>query len=387
MNKKILLITYGGGHVKIIEKLYEKLKKNETYEVTILAFTSAKNYLEDKKIKVKSLYDYEFKTKLLYKLIPSYKKNEFISKEEHVLYNSLSIQELLEKYSEDITNELIKNYGKRVYLPVKTMKKVLQIEQPDLLITTNAPRMERAALIAARELGIVSVSIEDLFGEISIEDKKIDNYLGGDIYSKTYGDYVFVMNKYAKEKLILNGVQGKKIYITGNPNFEKSLSHKLSIENRKRNKVLYLSQQTNNFKMIFEKLLKISQKSEQLNFTIKLHPNQKIELNNKNIKEEYELEKAIADTDLIITEYSSAGLEGLVQGKKLIVIQLNEEHSKVIPFEKFYGVKILKTLTNLENEIVDFLNKTISDDKRKQFRYKVNSAYIMKKRIDRILLK
>lgn len=43
MKKKLLMVCYGGGHVTIIEPLYQQLK--DKYEITVLALTLAAPYL------------------------------------------------------------------------------------------------------------------------------------------------------------------------------------------------------------------------------------------------------------------------------------------------------------------------------------------------------
>ena len=60
--KKIFFVTYGGGHVNIIDLVVEKLLKNNNIEVKILALTTAYNSIIDKYSEaiVKSVLDYSF---------------------------------------------------------------------------------------------------------------------------------------------------------------------------------------------------------------------------------------------------------------------------------------------------------------------------------------
>lgn len=374
---RILLVTYGGGHAKIIEKIYEELTKNPNHEIILLGLTTAVSYFEKKGIDVKTITDYEYnitsRIEDILELIPVYKRNIYMTENEHKTYNMISIDNLLRQYSFNEVKLLLKKFGRRVYLPVDFMASVIKREQPDLLITTTSPRMERAALISANRLRIKSISIEDLFAEKREIDINIDKYLGTNLYSETYGDNIFVMNQLVKDKLINYGVDSRRIFITGNPNFDNLLKYKnMMMEfdyNKKRRvnnkfQLLYLAQQSPHFDLIISELERIANKND-YHLTIKLHPNQiyshsnssNIHFTNENLYEN------ILSSDLAITEYSTSGLEALIMNKKLLSVQLDDSNINVIPFHKFDNTLLIRDINQLEDAIKTILrNDNINND-------------------------
>ena len=59
MMKNLYCVSYGGGHINIINEVVAYLDKNDEYKITILALTSAKSHaFSGKNITVKTLNDY-----------------------------------------------------------------------------------------------------------------------------------------------------------------------------------------------------------------------------------------------------------------------------------------------------------------------------------------
>lgn len=378
--RKIFMISYGGGHSKILLEIYKKIKKTTpNFEVVYLAMTTSKRDLLKEKLNFKTLKDYknileeERKNKfLLEEFGIEYEFNEFVSEEEHRLYNNICLDELLEKYDRKDLKKLLLKYGRRIYLPVTFMKRILKLENPDLIITTNAPRFERASLIAGKQLNIPTISIEDLYGEPSKIDIEIDCELNENLYSysKTFGNYICVIDELAKINIKRQIIEENKIFITGNPNFDKSVRRKLKeINNKnitnKKNKILYLAQPTKFFDVILNKIQEIALKRNDFIFIIKLHPNQKIKLQNTSnfILMDQQLEELILESDLVITEHSTSGIEALILERKVMSIQIDSTRRCPIPFEKFSNTWIEKDLLNLENSIGEFISKEFDYEK------------------------
>ena len=92
-----------------------------------------------------------------------------LSKLEVLSYLGLSYNEAIEGIGEDKAYEDYKKIGRQSFLPINTIKKILDYENIDLLITTNSPRFEKASLFASKELNIKSIQIIDLFGDDLME--------------------------------------------------------------------------------------------------------------------------------------------------------------------------------------------------------------------------
>lgn len=393
---KILMVCYGGGHSKIIEKVYRKIKDEleSEIEIEILALTSAFREFKIKGIPCKSLLDYNFKIKnksKMKKYIPEYEKGFSISEEEHKLYNLLGIVDLFERIPN--FDEVIKKFGRSCYLPLSAAKEIIKVENPDLIITTSSPRLEKAMLIVGKEKKIPTIQIEDLFSTIRESEEKLFQITKCEEYINYYGKYIFTLNEISKKNILKRGIKEDQIRITGNPNFEtekkeiqKEIQNLIQLKFKKR--VLFLSQQTKNFEVILKEIQRISKEKKEILFLIKLHPNQNInviETNNFKVYNE-NLVDLIKISNLVITEFSTAGLESLLLKKRLLVIQLSEENKDVIPFNTFDNLKIVKDILDLESDIdLEIEKKYVKTEK--SFFQVDNSIETIFLEIKKILLK
>ncbi|MBK9444443.1 MAG: hypothetical protein IPN53_25505 [Comamonadaceae bacterium] len=100
--------------------------------------------------------------------------------------------------------------GRQSFLPLRTLERILRSVKPDLVVATNAPRAERAALMGARKLGIPSVCLVDLF---AIDEVK---WIG----EPDYADYVCVLNDSVRQFLVAAGRSEDQVVVTGNPGFD-----------------------------------------------------------------------------------------------------------------------------------------------------------------------
>lgn len=343
--KKIFMICYGGGHAEIIKETYKELVKEKNFCIKILALTTAKYKFEAENISYKTIVDYYDKQRdepifLLGKNFCIDKNiDTLIGKEETYLYYGYALFELEKKYGKEITNKGFERLGRKIFLPLCFMKKILEHEKPDLVITTNSPRYERAALIAAKNLNIKTLSIEDLFG---VEDKsmstEIARFFNDNLYEEIYGDYVCVMSQKAIKNLVKNKVS--KVFVTGNPSFDKTLKFFYKNDNQNKNinekKVIcFLTQNRPEKFLLLEKLIEVIQKKDYF-LILKIHPNEKkeeylnkIKNNSDKIKiEESELYETILKADIIVTMTSTSSLEAMILDRDVI-----GKKNKFIPFK------------------------------------------------------
>jgi hypothetical protein len=90
------------------------------------------------------------------------------------------------------------------------MRRLIDTLQPDVVVATNSPRSEQAALEVARERGIPAVGMVDLFGLDS------DTY----VMRETKPDWTCVISDVVRERLIVRGFPADGVVITGNPAFD-----------------------------------------------------------------------------------------------------------------------------------------------------------------------
>lgn len=153
--KKIFMVCYGGIHARMIKNVYEELVKEKELEVKIFALTEGQKFLSSLNIPYMSMEKYHeiIKEKeieeLGKKIIKELKLN--FNDKESILYYGYSFKELIKKYGKEKAIEGYLKFGRRCFLPIEFMKKVLEYENSNMIVTTNSPRMEKAALLAAKE--------------------------------------------------------------------------------------------------------------------------------------------------------------------------------------------------------------------------------------------
>jgi hypothetical protein len=100
--------------------------------------------------------------------------------------------------------------GRQAFLPRRTLTRILRQLRPDLVVATNSPRAERAAIEAAGALAIPAVCVVDLF---AIDEVRW-------IAQPGYASRVCVLNEAVRDFLLAAGRQPQEIIATGNPAFD-----------------------------------------------------------------------------------------------------------------------------------------------------------------------
>ncbi|WP_314347420.1 hypothetical protein [Fusobacterium massiliense] len=367
--KKIFMTCYGGGHVEIIKEVYKNLVKISNIEIVILALTTSKYNFNQERIEYKLITDYydEIKDSEIYELGKEFCiKNSIdtsIGAKETYLYHGYALYELEKKYNKEKVEKAFKKFGRSIFLPIQFMERVLKNENPTLVITTNSPRYEKATLIASKNLNIKSLSIEDLFGkESSNIELEVKHFFNNNMYEKVYGDYVCVLSEITKKNLELYKIN--KIFVTGNPSFDKTLrffgERKIKEKAKEENiTICYLTQKHPENMLIMRKLIKFI-KEKKINLIIKTHPNEKIEdymkeldskVNRKIQIENLNLYENISKSDIVITIFSTAGLEAAILDKPVVAKKTPD-----VPFEKL-GIGLeYENISEIEEKINKILN-------------------------------
>jgi len=375
MKKNILLVCYGGGHVKIIEKLYHTLKSD--FSVVIIALTSARNYLKSKNIPFVSFSDFpEFITqrerdygKALSECL------DVLDLEETIAYMGVNYTELLDTFGEINGRNKYQNEGRNSFYPIKFMAKVFDLINPSLVITTNSPRAERAALFVAKEKCIPSICV-------------VDNlWIGGgalDVAEQKLATKICVLSEGVKQELIeATTFPEEDIIVTGSPVFDlikfRRSEWKARKLTRKKVNLLYadgpLPPESPRFpgviadpdlgKCVRHQLNKLGAAGE-VNIIFRPHPNQDLKYSEyENVvvsTQEQDLHDLLIDVDIIVTSVSTVGLEGYLLGAKLVTLE-NTVYRKVASYERIglsVGVEkaedLISTIDNVINSSHDSPN-------------------------------
>jgi len=402
MMKKIFMTCYGGGHAEIIKEVYKNLTNIPDIEITILALTMSKYKFEQEKIPYKLISDYynEEKDKKIYELGKEFcirnNIDTSIGENETYLYHGYALYELEKKYNKEKIEEGFKEFGRAIFLPIEFMKRVIIKENPDLVITTNSPRYEKATLSVAKILGVKTLSIEDQFGIEGIQNssEELMDFFQDKIYEKVYGDCVCVLSKKTVDNLPLKKID--KIFITGNPAFDKALDCFLNAKIKKIKNdnitLCYLTQKHPDNILIMRELINIIEKYN-FNLIVKIHPNEKVkeylgEIDNKRSNKvkvvNDDLYGNILQSDIIVAISSTSALEAAILDKPLIA-----RENIGVPFADL-GIGIeYKNISQIE----EYINKILKDkelnkklrDAREKFRPKRKAGEQIKEIVEKIL--
>lgn len=376
--KKILFVTYGGGHVTTIAPVALNMK-SLGYDVVILALTTAYKYLSTHDINIsylglKDLPCSQTEHVQFYgKKLTENLSNAVISVEESIAYMGLSYIDLIEQHGEAKAKQLYETHGRQAFLPVQTLKKVIQWLQPHAVVATNSPRAEQAAIIAAGEMGIPALCLVDLFAIQEIQ------WIG----QPGYANKVCVLNQEVRRRFIDYGRQPEEIIVTGNPAFDRLQSPDIKLAGitlkQKRNwddgKITLLwASQIEPERHPFQNLLgdptlpdqvestlrKFIREHKQFRLVIRYHPSQKVEFvqqervtlspNTEN------LHKLLYAVEGVIVIASTVGLEASLAGKVVISVD-NSIFFEDSPYSKM-GISIgVKSPTELPNKILELYHE------------------------------
>jgi hypothetical protein len=216
---KILVVSYGGGHAAAVAPVVAALRSESQCDVVALGLTTAKMVYERLGVSCSGYADYlpeapddaqvlALGGQLLSDVAGT---TSPVSAEESRAYLGSCMADLIAAHGETEAWRLYRQRGRHAFDPERTIRRIVQQVQPDLVVTTNSPKSERAAIRAARALGIESVMIPDMFCQPSWE-----------LYMPLEADHFAVLSSLAVRNLAeFHGVDPSRVSITGQPAFDK----------------------------------------------------------------------------------------------------------------------------------------------------------------------
>lgn len=214
--KKALFVAYGGGHISMVLPVIEALKTHAPdLECVLLALTtgyaravaagaSPLGYKD-----LLHIVDTEAAMQWGQQLLGG-NSNPDVSEQESIAYLGINYLDLIAQHGEEGAAAVYAKEGRYGFRPLNFMRRLLDEIQPDVVVATNSPRSERAALQMAITLGIPSIGMVDLFGQ---ED---DTY----IHQIAKPDWTCVISESVKQRLVEHGFPPKRVAVTGNPAFD-----------------------------------------------------------------------------------------------------------------------------------------------------------------------
>ena len=214
--KTVLFVTYGGGHAAMVIPVLRALAEYPHIRCETLALTSGGVAFSRQGIPYKGFKDFiteDDAQALIYgtKLAAfTHEPSSGITQDEAVAYLGLSFMDLVQHHGEDEALKLWEQNQRGAFLPVSVLERIIKQVAPDMVVTTNSPRSERASVLAANALGIPTLSMVDLFA--LHQPFKLE------------ATYLTVLSPRVIENL--NPDAHQECFVTGNPAFDPAFDYR-----------------------------------------------------------------------------------------------------------------------------------------------------------------
>ncbi|WBY00899.1 UDP-glycosyltransferase [Ramlibacter tataouinensis] len=213
--KKALLVGYGGGHITMIEPVARQLESRGVGCV-VMALTTG--FLKARQLGLHPLgyRDFAHLVDAPEQVLDWGRKlagentHPNVSLEESQWYLGVNYAQWVRDLGEEAAARQYRKLGRRGFHPLDFMTAVVREVRPDVVVTTNSPRTEAAAVEAARRLGIPTLSMTDLPLDAS------DPYCRRAVHA----DRITVLSDRVKQALTTAGIPAHRLAVTGNPAFD-----------------------------------------------------------------------------------------------------------------------------------------------------------------------
>jgi hypothetical protein len=351
----------------MLRPVIEALITGEHVEVTVLALTSSRRDLEGLACRIigyRNFFNNSEVRRLGEKL--SGELDNVIDHDESVAYLGQNYLEMSESLGESEAAERYRILGRQSFLPVDSVSAILKVENPDLVVATNSPRSERAALIAAGHLNIISLAIIDLFALRGLEW----------FCRNDFANRICVLSEPVKSSLVAAGRQEDSIIVTGNPAFDELAiqynANKILIDKQRRAGnffVLWASQiepescdytrKTGDPTLplrVEEALTDIFCKRPDWRLIVRNHPNEPARRYPDFVEVSTQAEAItdlLARVNVVVTLTSTLGLQGAIFGAGFITIDMSVL-SDTMPYSSMSMSCGVKSLEQLESTLLQF---------------------------------
>jgi hypothetical protein len=211
--KKVLFACYGSGHVRMVLPVAKALHESGRAQVKVLGLTTAAPVVREAGLPLLQFKDFVApgdEDALAHGRRLASAMSGVADMEETVAYLGLSFADLAADVGVAEAQRRYDRDGRQAFLPRATLERILGRERPDLVVATNSPRGERAAIEAARALGLPSVCLVDLFAVDEVR------WIG----RPGYAERVCVLNESVRAFIVAAGRRPGEVVVTGNPAFD-----------------------------------------------------------------------------------------------------------------------------------------------------------------------
>lgn len=190
------------------------LEGSGRFDVSVLALTTARAFLDLHGITALGFRDFVTASDELALVwgreLMEQSVHPDVDPAESVAYLGLSFAELVMDLGIDRARDTYASLGRAAFLPVRVLGRVLDQVCPDVVVTTNSPRAEMAAILAARARSVPAVCLVDLFAHEEIRY----------ISQPGYANRVCVLDEHVRSRFLAAGRSDHDVVVTGNPAFD-----------------------------------------------------------------------------------------------------------------------------------------------------------------------
>lgn len=354
----ILCASYGGGHVNACLPVAQAMMARG-WNVQFLALTTAFGAVSKTDVPVWQARDligadeHEI-TAHGERLAGNATEGGPVSREETIAYHALGYHDLIAAHGLAEAERIYADKGRAAFEHGELARRMLDRVQPDLVLTTNSPRAEKALIDHAQARGIPAVVLNDTLASAS------NDWL----HNPAYADRILVVADAVRDVLTASGHAPQKIIVTGNPALEpmadlreKRRDRPVRQSHKRRKVVLYASQPLGQSRgqslngddaahktALIAQLQKIAAARDDLEVRVRLHPN---ELAGESGGPDWlappltrnpgaSLPDDLYDADVLITHGSTVGIEAALAGIP-VVLQRGPDIAENCRFEE-YGI-------------------------------------------------
>ena len=331
--KRILTVAYGGGHSRMLIPVIRKMRQNGM-DVLSLACTLGLADMKSAGLPFISYIDLmsylspaeKLRLSIYEPFIRSLPLNPLVPRSESYAYYGINFLALDKRYeSPDRVIEDYKTQGRSLFSPEFVMERLISRADPALVIATNSPRTEKAAIDIAKKLGRHTLCAVDLFF-----------FNNPHVADPDFCDYWAVFSESIRSKLsLVAGVPPNRIFVTGNPAFD-NLS---IVSEKRRNRLVGRSERDQTVNLLWisapepdrllpvkvlEDLLRIKRKyGLHVHLTVRLHATEGKKANSVYgdglydcdfVDQEISIEQCLAGTDVAIAFSSTLAVQAASAG-------------------------------------------------------------------------
>lgn len=210
----VLFVTYGGGH---IAKVAPVVKTLEAQGVPCIVLALTVGHAVALRMGLSPLGYRDFlqlvdrDRALQYgRALLEGNRHPQVDEHESCCYLGINYLDWVERFGEAEAARRYAEGGRRSFYPLSFMGRLLGALRPAVVVSTSSPRSEQALLEAARQRGIPSLTIMDLFA------LPYDPYMRQPVKA----DRITAMSEYVRRNLVAAGVPDERVRVTGCPAYD-----------------------------------------------------------------------------------------------------------------------------------------------------------------------